>query len=210
MARKGAGEELLPEDDPLNPIFKPLLEPSRLDSFLITNQVSNYCNQNNSSGMIDLKELSLVIGKATWMDIWLLTLLSSHYSSFNVFSSFGTADEIAKLVNENEHLKSIINEKVYALTRERDTLRREQNKRSDATALLKEKDEIITQVVAEGYVFEFFLQYYGKQGNFMIVRTMIHHEGYIRPVFWQANPTKIVFAAMAGSDPFYPVSYLHI
>ncbi|PWA47444.1 hypothetical protein CTI12_AA488910 [Artemisia annua] len=60
------------------------------------------------------------------------------------------ADEIAKLMNENEHLKSIINEKVYALTRERDILRTEQNKRSDATALLKEKDEIITQVVAEG------------------------------------------------------------
>ncbi|KAG0499144.1 hypothetical protein HPP92_003835 [Vanilla planifolia] len=33
---------------------------------------------------------------------------------------------------------------------ERDTLRREQNKRSDAAALLKEKDEIITQVMAEG------------------------------------------------------------
>ncbi|KAL4583884.1 hypothetical protein LXL04_008469 [Taraxacum kok-saghyz] len=39
---------------------------------------------------------------------------------------------------------------VYALTRERDMLRKEQNKRSDATALLKEKDEIITQVMAEG------------------------------------------------------------
>ncbi|PKA62883.1 Golgin candidate 5 [Apostasia shenzhenica] len=86
------------------------------------------------------------------------------------------ADEIAKLMNENEQLKSIVDDlkrksseaeidalrdeyhqrvaalerKVYALTRERDTLRREQNKRSDATALLKEKDEIITQVMAEG------------------------------------------------------------
>ncbi|CAI9276940.1 unnamed protein product [Lactuca saligna] len=39
---------------------------------------------------------------------------------------------------------------VYAITRERDTLRREQNKRSDATALLKEKDDIITQVMEEG------------------------------------------------------------
>lgn len=39
---------------------------------------------------------------------------------------------------------------VYALTRERDTLRREQNKKNDATALLKEKDEIISQVMAEG------------------------------------------------------------
>ncbi|KAJ7951756.1 golgin candidate 5 [Quillaja saponaria] len=86
------------------------------------------------------------------------------------------ADEIAKLMNENEHMKAVIEDlkgksneaeieylreeyhqrvatlerKVYALTRERDTLRREQNKKSDAAALLKEKDEIITQVMAEG------------------------------------------------------------
>ncbi|KAH8520980.1 hypothetical protein Peur_039735 [Populus x canadensis] len=86
------------------------------------------------------------------------------------------ADEIAKLMNENEHLKVVIGElkrktndaeieslreeyhqrvstlerKVYALTKERDTLRREQNKKSDAAALLKEKDEIINQVMAEG------------------------------------------------------------
>lgn len=39
---------------------------------------------------------------------------------------------------------------IYALTRERDTLRREQNKRSDAAALLKEKDDIVSQVMAEG------------------------------------------------------------
>ncbi|KAG5229185.1 golgin candidate [Salix suchowensis] len=86
------------------------------------------------------------------------------------------ADEIAKLMNENEHLKVVIGElkrkssdaeidslreeyhqrvstlerKVYALTKERDTLKREQNKKSDAAALLKEKDEIINQVMAEG------------------------------------------------------------
>jgi len=86
------------------------------------------------------------------------------------------ADEIARLMNENEQLKSIIDDlksksseaeldalkdeyhqrvatlerKVYALTKERDTLRREQNKKSDAAALLKEKDEIINQVMAEG------------------------------------------------------------
>ncbi|KAL3724475.1 hypothetical protein ACJRO7_029619 [Eucalyptus globulus] len=47
MARKAAGEEPLPEEDPSNPVFKPLPEPSRLDSFLITNQISNYCNQIN-------------------------------------------------------------------------------------------------------------------------------------------------------------------
>ncbi|KAI3920947.1 hypothetical protein MKW98_027657 [Papaver atlanticum] len=86
------------------------------------------------------------------------------------------ADEIARLMNDNEHLKALtedlkrrsseaetealreeyhqrvatLERKVYALTRERDTLRREQNKKSDAAALLKEKDEIITQVMAEG------------------------------------------------------------
>ncbi|KAI8537712.1 hypothetical protein RHMOL_Rhmol09G0046000 [Rhododendron molle] len=47
MARKAAGEELLPEEDPSNPVFKPIPEPSRLDSFLITNQIANYCNQIN-------------------------------------------------------------------------------------------------------------------------------------------------------------------
>ncbi|KAB2611300.1 golgin candidate 5-like [Pyrus ussuriensis x Pyrus communis] len=86
------------------------------------------------------------------------------------------ADEIAKFMNENEQLKAVIEDlkrkssdaeveslreeyhqrvatlerKVYALTKERDTLRREQNKKSDAAALLKEKDEIINQVMAEG------------------------------------------------------------
>ncbi|CAI9779974.1 unnamed protein product [Fraxinus pennsylvanica] len=87
------------------------------------------------------------------------------------------ADEISKLMNENEQLKALIEDlrrtksneaeieslreeyhqrvatlerKVYALTKERDTLRREQNKKIDAAALLKEKDEIITQVMAEG------------------------------------------------------------
>ncbi|KAL0354664.1 UNVERIFIED_CONTAM: Golgin candidate 5 [Sesamum radiatum] len=85
------------------------------------------------------------------------------------------ADEIAKLMNENEQLKAVIDDlrrktseadieslreeyhqrvaalerKVYALTKERDTLRREQSKKSDAAALLKEKDEIISQVMAE-------------------------------------------------------------
>ncbi|KAA8541781.1 hypothetical protein F0562_022933 [Nyssa sinensis] len=86
------------------------------------------------------------------------------------------ADDIAKLMNENELLKVVIEDlrrksneaeveslreeyhqkvaalerKVYALTKERDTLRREQNKKSDAALLLKEKDEIINQVMAEG------------------------------------------------------------
>jgi len=39
---------------------------------------------------------------------------------------------------------------VYALTKERDMLRRDQQRRSDTSGLLKEKDEIIKQVMAEG------------------------------------------------------------
>ncbi|XP_057543458.1 eukaryotic translation initiation factor 3 subunit H isoform X2 [Amaranthus tricolor] len=49
MARKAAGEEPLPEEDPSNPIFKQNPEPSRLNSFLITNQIANHCNQINGA-----------------------------------------------------------------------------------------------------------------------------------------------------------------
>lgn len=86
------------------------------------------------------------------------------------------ADDISRLLIENEQLRNTIDDlkkrssegesdalrdeyqqrlgalerKVYALTKERDTLRREQSRKSDAAALLKEKDEIIKQVMAEG------------------------------------------------------------
>jgi len=46
-ARKKNAEELLPEEDPSNPIFKPLTEPTRLDALLITNNINNYCKQVN-------------------------------------------------------------------------------------------------------------------------------------------------------------------
>lgn len=46
-ARRAAGEEALPEEEPSNPIFKPIPEPSRLDSYLIVNQIDNYCSQVN-------------------------------------------------------------------------------------------------------------------------------------------------------------------
>merc|ERR1712025_1557902 len=38
------GEEALPEED-LTKIFKPIPAPSRLDTLLISNQVTNYCKQ---------------------------------------------------------------------------------------------------------------------------------------------------------------------
>lgn len=39
---------------------------------------------------------------------------------------------------------------MFALTKERDALKREADRRSDTAALLKEKDDIIVQVMAEG------------------------------------------------------------
>ncbi|KAH9329528.1 hypothetical protein KI387_001636, partial [Taxus chinensis] len=57
MAHKVVGEELLPEDV-MNPIFKPTIEPSRLDNYLIINQVANYCDQikgENSEGILNQK-----------------------------------------------------------------------------------------------------------------------------------------------------------
>lgn len=45
LARKAAGEEPLPEEDPS--LFKMPIEPSRLDSFLKTNEISTYCSHIN-------------------------------------------------------------------------------------------------------------------------------------------------------------------
>eukprot|EP00270_Netrium_digitus_P017058 TRINITY_DN619_c0_g1_i1.p1 TRINITY_DN619_c0_g1~~TRINITY_DN619_c0_g1_i1.p1 ORF type:complete len:349 (-),score=106.37 TRINITY_DN619_c0_g1_i1:222-1268(-) len=56
-ARKAAGEELLPEEEASNPVFKPIPEPSRLDSYLITNQISNYCQQINTFSGTSLSKL---------------------------------------------------------------------------------------------------------------------------------------------------------
>ncbi|KAF8388964.1 hypothetical protein HHK36_025648 [Tetracentron sinense] len=58
--------------------------------------------------------------------------------------------EIESLREEYHQRVAALERKVYTLTKERDTLRREQSRKSDAAALLKEKDEIINQVMAEG------------------------------------------------------------
>lgn len=48
VARRARGEEPQPEEDlTTNPLFKPIPKPSRLDSLLITNQMSAYCQQIN-------------------------------------------------------------------------------------------------------------------------------------------------------------------
>jgi translation initiation factor 3 subunit H len=59
-ARRLSGEELLPEEDPSNPIFKTLPEPSRLDSYLITNQIANYCGQVNGFAGQSLSKMYLM------------------------------------------------------------------------------------------------------------------------------------------------------
>lgn len=46
-ARKLSGEPLLPEEDPTNPIFKPIPEPARLDSLILTSQINAYCKEIN-------------------------------------------------------------------------------------------------------------------------------------------------------------------
>jgi translation initiation factor 3 subunit H len=59
-AQRLSGEELLPEEDPSNPIFKTLPEPSRLDSYLITNQIANYCGQVNGFAGQSLSKMYLM------------------------------------------------------------------------------------------------------------------------------------------------------
>ncbi|KAG6541880.1 hypothetical protein Mapa_016708 [Marchantia paleacea] len=60
MARRASGEEPLPEEDSNNPLFKPIPEPSRLDSYLITNQVNNYCSQINGFAAQSLSKIYLM------------------------------------------------------------------------------------------------------------------------------------------------------
>jgi translation initiation factor 3 subunit H len=61
-ARKINGQDPLPEEDPNNPIFKPLQEPSRLESLLITNQINNYSKQMNQFSGNAFAKLFLVNG----------------------------------------------------------------------------------------------------------------------------------------------------
>jgi len=59
-ARAKNGEEILPLEDPSNPIFKPIPEPNRLESLLITNQISNYCKQINQFSANSLSKIYLL------------------------------------------------------------------------------------------------------------------------------------------------------
>jgi len=60
--RKAAGQEPLPDEEPGNPLFKNIPEPSRLDTLLITNQIGNYCSQINQFSSQSLQKLYLMQG----------------------------------------------------------------------------------------------------------------------------------------------------
>jgi len=61
-ARIKNGEEPLPEVDPGNSMFKPIAEPSRLESLLISNQINTYCKQINQFSSAGLSKLYLLGG----------------------------------------------------------------------------------------------------------------------------------------------------
>jgi len=60
IARKKNGEEPLPEEDPTNTIFKPIPEPTRLESLLITNQINNHCKQTNQFAGTSISKVYLL------------------------------------------------------------------------------------------------------------------------------------------------------
>eukprot|EP00955_Chlamydomonas_euryale_P054426 355816-Chlamydomonas_euryale.AAC.5 len=55
QARRAAGEEPLPEEDPVQ--FKPVPELSLLDHYLVTNQLTTYCDQLNIASTQALQKL---------------------------------------------------------------------------------------------------------------------------------------------------------
>lgn len=68
--RRAQGLEPLPEEeDPSNPAHKPSAEPSRLEGFLIANQVNEYCTQIQATATASLRKLTLVAGSQGCGDV---------------------------------------------------------------------------------------------------------------------------------------------
>ncbi|GAB4818778.1 hypothetical protein N2152v2_005824 [Parachlorella kessleri] len=57
--RVAAGEEKLPEDPPEG-MFKPVAEPNQLDSMLLSNQMSSYCDHINTASKQTVEKLHLM------------------------------------------------------------------------------------------------------------------------------------------------------
>jgi len=60
MARRAAGEEPLPEEDPQQ--FKPIPEPPALDQYLVTNQIASYCDLLGATAEKGMSKMYLVQG----------------------------------------------------------------------------------------------------------------------------------------------------
>jgi translation initiation factor 3 subunit H len=58
IARRAAGEEPLPEEDPA--LFKPIPEPSALDQYLVTNQIASYCDMLGGASEKGMAKMYLV------------------------------------------------------------------------------------------------------------------------------------------------------
>lgn len=60
IARRAAGEEALPEEDPT--LWKPVPEPSQLDSFLVSNQLASHCDQLNVAATQAIQRMYIMQG----------------------------------------------------------------------------------------------------------------------------------------------------
>ncbi len=59
--RSMTGKEPLPEEDlSKNPLFKPIPKPSRLETYLVSNQIAHYCEQVQGASTAALNKLYMV------------------------------------------------------------------------------------------------------------------------------------------------------
>jgi len=62
-SRKQLGQDELPEEDHSKiPCFKPIVQPSRLETFIISNHISNYCDQVGTEGALAFHKMYVAEG----------------------------------------------------------------------------------------------------------------------------------------------------
>ncbi|KAH7331390.1 hypothetical protein KP509_20G030700 [Ceratopteris richardii] len=124
---------------------------SEVESSLYTNNDSSYVENLKAQ----VKSLGESLGNAAYQakvkaDELSRILIENDNLRFTLENVKKSNDaELESLKEEFQQRLNAAERKVYALTKERDMLRREQGRR-DSSILLKEKDEIIKQVMAEG------------------------------------------------------------
>lgn len=63
-SRKKMGQDEVIEDLSKNPLFKPIVQPSRLETFIISNQIANYCDQLGAEGSLEFNKIYTAQGLA--------------------------------------------------------------------------------------------------------------------------------------------------